>query len=128
MPVRVAVGVILNDSGEVLVARRADHLHQGGLWEFPGGKIDGAESSFAALCRELREELAIDVLQAAPLITIHHAYADKTVALEVWRVERFAGQPHGCEGQPLRWVAVAALDQRDFPAANAGIIAALRIS
>ena len=126
MPVRVAVGVIVNAGGEVLVARRADHLHQGGLLEFPGGKIDHDETAYGALCRELREELAIDVLRAEPLLTIDHAYADKTVVLEVWRVERYRGEPRGCQGQPLYWLAVADLDQREFPAANAAIIAALR--
>jgi 8-oxo-dGTP diphosphatase len=124
--VRVAVGVIVNDRGEVLVARRAAHLHQGGLWEFPGGKIDAHESVRAALCRELHEELGIDVLEAQPITLIRHDYADKAVELDVWLVAHFAGEPHGREGQPLRWRVAAHLHESDFPAANAPIIALLR--
>jgi 8-oxo-dGTP diphosphatase len=126
--VRVAVGVIRNARGEVLVARRHDHLHQGGLWEFPGGKIHAGESSHEALCRELVEELDIRVETAAPLIDIEHHYPDKSVRLEVWSVGAFHGTPRGLQGQPLAWLSPAALDPAQFPAANAAIIEALRDS
>lgn len=125
-PLRVAVGVIRNAAGEILVARRHAHLHQGGLWEFPGGKIDDGEDSRDALRRELDEELALRVEQAEPFIVVEHAYADKAVRLEVWRVTAWSGQPHGVEGQPLRWLAPQALDPQEFPAANRPIIAALQ--
>jgi 8-oxo-dGTP diphosphatase len=124
--VRVAVGVIRNARGEVLVARRHDHLHQGGLWEFPGGKIHDGESTLDALHRELAEELDIHVMAAAPLLDIEHHYADKSVRLEVWSVTAFSGMPRGMQGQPLAWLAVGALDPAGFPAANAAIIDALR--
>jgi len=123
--VRVAVGVVVNAAGEVLITRRPDHVHQGGLWEFPGGKLEPGESVLLALTRELREELGIEVVSARPLLCIRHAYVDKTVLLEVWRVENYRGQPHGREGQPLAWRAPEALTSRDFPAANAPIIKAL---
>jgi 8-oxo-dGTP diphosphatase len=110
----------------LLVARRHDHLHQGGLWEFPGGKIHDGETTFEALARELEEELGIRVGTAEPLIDIEHDYADKSVRLEVWTVKAFAGEPRGLQGQPLAWVSAAALDPARFPAANAPIIAALR--
>jgi 8-oxo-dGTP diphosphatase len=126
--VRVAVGVIRNERGEVLVARRHDHLHQGGLWEFPGGKIHDEESAFAALCRELAEELDIQVEAAAPLLEIEHHYADKSVRLEVWSVTAFSGTPRGMQGQPLEWLAVGALEPAYFPVANLAIIDALRAS
>jgi 8-oxo-dGTP diphosphatase len=118
--------VILNAAGEVLVARRHEHLHQGGLWEFPGGKIHAGESCFEALCRELEEELDIEVGSAEPLIDIEHAYPDKTVRLEVWTVSAWTGTPRGLQGQPLAWIAVDALDPAQFPAANRAIIEALR--
>jgi len=124
--VRVAVGVIRNGRGEVLVARRHDHLHQGGLWEFPGGKIHDGESTFAALCRELAEELDIQVEAAAPFVEIDHHYPDKSVRLEVWTVTLFSGTPHGMQGQPLAWLAVSALEPANFPVANAAIIEALQ--
>jgi 8-oxo-dGTP diphosphatase len=126
--VRVAVGVIRNARGEVLVARRHDHLHQGGLWEFPGGKIHDGESAFAALCRELAEELDIHVEAAAPLVEIDHHYPDKSVRLEVWSVTAFSGIPRGMQGQPLEWLAVEALEPANFPAANLAIIEALSTS
>lgn len=118
--------MIRNASGEVLVARRHDHLHQGGLWEFPGGKVHAGESTFEALRRELAEELDIRVETAAPLIEVEHRYPDASVRLEVWTVSAFAGTPRGMQGQPLAWVATAALDPARFPAANAAIIAAVQ--
>lgn len=123
--VRVAVGVIHDGKGRILVARRAAHLHQGGLWEFPGGKIGAGESTYEALCRELHEELGISVSQAEPLLLIDHDYRDKSVRLDVWNVNQFSGEPHGREGQPLRWDAISELQPGDFPAANAAIIDAL---
>lgn len=123
--VHVAVGVISDGANKILVARRAEHLHQGGLWEFPGGKVEAGESVRDALQRELVEELAIDVVESQPLLTIAHDYNDKAVLLDVWWVASFQGEPHGREGQPLRWVDVAELKQLAFPAANVPIIVAV---
>ncbi|MBP8925650.1 MAG: 8-oxo-dGTP diphosphatase MutT [Pseudomonadales bacterium] len=123
---RVAVGVVINARDEVLITRRHAHLHQGGLWEFPGGKIHAHESSHDALRRELAEELAIRVEAAEPLLTIDHDYPDRSVRLEVWRVSAFSGTPSALEGQPMKWQSVTALDELCFPAANVPIIEALR--
>ena len=123
--VHVAVGVISDGANRILVARRADHLHQGGLWEFPGGKVESGETVRDALQRELVEELAIHVVASEPMLTITHDYNDKAVLLDVWWVASFQGEPHGREGQPLRWVDVAELKQLPFPAANVPIIAAV---
>ncbi|PTT03442.1 NUDIX domain-containing protein, partial [Pseudomonas sp. HMWF006] len=82
--VHVAAAVIRDDSGKVLIARRADTQHQGGLWEFPGGKVEADESVETALARELHEELGIVVGAARPLIKVHHDYPDKQVLLDVW--------------------------------------------
>ena len=84
---------MINARDEVLITRRHAHLHQGGLWEFPGGKIHEDESSHDALRRELAEELAIHVEAAQPLLTIDHDYPDRSVRLEVWRVSAFSGTP-----------------------------------
>jgi 8-oxo-dGTP diphosphatase len=123
--VHVAVGVISDGAKNILVARRAEYLHQGGLWEFPGGKVESGESVRDALQRELVEELAIHVVASEPLLTIAHDYHDKAVLLDVWWVSSFQGEPHGREGQPLRWVDVRELKLLDFPAANVPIIAAV---
>ena len=125
--VQVAAAVIVDRAGRVLVARRAAHRHQGGLWEFPGGKLEPGETARAALSRELREEVGIEVTAARPLIRVWHAYPDKTVLLDVWRVNAFRGEAHGREGQPVAWVAAEALTARDFPAANGPIIRAARL-
>eukprot|EP01137_Pigoraptor_chileana_P016793 Opistho-2@73895 len=98
--VHVAAAVIRDDSGKILIARRADTQHQGGLWEFPGGKVEADESVECALARELQEELGIVVGAARPLIKVRHDYPDKQVLLDVWEVSSFSGEPHGAEGQP----------------------------
>lgn len=125
--ISVAAAVIHNSSGEILIARRAEDAHQGGLWEFPGGKIEPGETTELALARELEEELGIQVKKAQPLIKVHHDYGDKSVLLDVWRVTEFTGEALGREGQPIKWVAPAQLDDFDFPAANEAIIAAAQI-
>jgi 8-oxo-dGTP diphosphatase len=125
--VQVAVGVVRNGRGEILIARRHDHLHQGGLWEFPGGKVEPRETVAAALKRELCEELAITVERATPLIKIRHSYGDRRVLLDVWRVDAYRGDPRGQEGQPILWVSPAQLNAFEFPAANRPIVAAARL-
>ncbi|QJD59070.1 Nudix family hydrolase [Pseudomonas sp. gcc21] len=125
--IHVMAAVICNASGKILIARRPDHAHQGGLWEFPGGKLEDGETRFDGLRRELREELGIEVTQARPLLDIRHDYSDKSVRLDVWRVTAFAGEAHGAEGQPVRWVDAAELDQYPFPEANVPIVAAAQL-
>lgn len=124
--VHVAVGAIVKD-GCVLLAKRAAHQHQGGLWEFPGGKVEAHEDVLAALARELQEELAISPIQASPLIQISHQYADKAVLLDVWQVNAFDGEPRGVEGQPIQWVPIEQLHTFEFPAANKPIVSALML-
>lgn len=123
----VAVGVVSNADGDILIARRHDHLHQGGLWEFPGGKLEPGENVEQALRRELNEELGIAVEIATPLLTIRHDYPDRRVLLDVWRVDQFSGEPWGGEDQPILWVRPEALPRYDFPAANRPIVAAARL-
>ncbi|MNO69911.1 8-oxo-dGTP diphosphatase [compost metagenome] len=125
--VHVAAAVIRGGDGRVLIARRPDDKHQGGLWEFPGGKVEEGEAVQVALARELREELGIVVEMARPLIQVHHDYPDKQVLLDVWEVSAFSGEPHGAEGQPLAWVSPRELPSYDFPAANDPIVHAARL-
>ncbi|MFV8818247.1 8-oxo-dGTP diphosphatase MutT [Haliea sp. E17] len=120
--VHVAVGVVLDGANNILLTRRADDAHQGGLWEFPGGKVEAGEPVLEALARELLEELGIDPVATEPLIEIHHDYGDKQVLLDVHVVTAFSGEPVPQEGQPMRWVQVAGLDDYDFPAANVPIV------
>jgi 8-oxo-dGTP diphosphatase len=127
MLLHVAVAVIEDAQGRVLLARRADHLHQGGLWEFPGGKLEPGEGLAQALSREIHEELGLQVRSHRPLIQIWHDYADRRVLLDVHRLTDWRGEPHGREGQPLAWVAPEQLDQYPMPAADRPIVTAVRL-
>ena len=126
-PIHVAVGVVVKATGEVLIARRRDDLHQGGLWEFPGGKIETGEAVYAALVRELDQEVGIKVERAQPLMQVRHHYPDKSVLLDVWRVYQWTGEAHGNEGQPIAWLRPDVLRCGSFPAANRPIINTLRL-
>jgi len=126
--VHVAVAVLRDAAGRVLVAQRLPHQHLAGLWEFPGGKVEPGESLFDGMRREIREELGITVEQLAPLLRIEHTYPEKTVLLDVWRVLRWSGPAPGAtgaEGQPLRWVQPADMIAAEFPPADVPIINAL---
>lgn len=120
----IAIGLIVR-GGEVLVTRRRPDAHLGGLWEFPGGKIERGESAEAALCRELREELSIEVRRTQFLMRLQHQYSELDVLLEVFEVLDFSGEARGAEGQSLRWLRPEALLETEFPPANRPIIEAL---
>jgi 8-oxo-dGTP diphosphatase len=126
--IHVAVGVIFRGS-KVLIARRPDHAHQGGLLEFPGGKVEADESVQQALVREIREEtgLRINPDTLEPVIRVRHDYGDKQVFLDVWETPSAEGDPEGREGQEIRWLDVGDLADIDFPVANGPIIRALRL-
>lgn len=123
----MAVGVILDAHGQVLVAKRAGQQHLGGLWEFPGGKVEAGETVQQALSRELKEEIDIEVTHSRPMCQIQHNYPGKAVLLDVWIVDRFTGTPTGLENQPLRWLPAAQLDPAEFPQANRLIIRRLQL-
>lgn len=125
--VHVVVGVVYDSIGRVLIARRGDHQHQGGLWEFPGGKVEPGESPLMALTRELKEEIGINVLAAKALTKIEFHYPDKSILLDVHSVRSFTGQAYGREGQPISWVAPERLRDYSFPAANALILNAVSL-
>lgn len=125
--VHVAAAAIYGPDGRLIISRRPDHLHQGGLLEFPGGKVDPGETVSQALVRELEEELGITAVDFQPLIRIPHEYPDKRVLLDVWKVTSFRGEPHGREGQSLYWLREEQLLPTQFPAANRPIITALKL-
>ena len=118
----VAVGVLIRADGTVLITRRSPHAALGGLWEFPGGKLEAGETVVVALRRELHEELGIVVQDAEPALQVHHSDSVQTVILHVWQVHTWHGTPHGREGQPLRWVKPEQLSEFAFPAADTPII------
>ncbi|MDZ7842955.1 MAG: Nudix family hydrolase [Gammaproteobacteria bacterium] len=124
-PMDVAVGIVRDDAGRVLVNRRQAGKAFAGLWEFPGGKIEPGESMEQALARELHEELGITVRRQRPLIRFPYYYDDLTVRLRVNEVLDYEGVPSGLEGQLLDWVAPEALDRIDLLAANSTIVRAV---
>lgn len=130
--IHVAVGVIFDNqqADHILIAKRPQHLHQGGLWEFPGGKVAAGETVDQALKRELFEELGITVTQSQPLMQVEHNYSDKQVFLDIWTVTQYSGEARGLEGQECRWVAMQQLlcaeSKYQFPEANKAILEKLK--
>lgn len=121
----VAVGVITNAHDEILLSLRPPDRPHGGLWEFPGGKLEVGESVQQALARELHEEIHIEVVSAKPLIRIPYDYPEQAVLLDVWQIDNWRGAPQAREGQVLRWVARDRLADYAFPSANRAILQAL---
>lgn len=121
--VKVAVAIITNAKQQILITRRAMQGPHGGLWEFPGGKLEEGELPTAALVREIKEEVGLDVVAYDYLGEIHHEYAHRAVSLLVYDVQHFQGEPACCEAQlDMRWVALSDLKNFEFPAANLDVI------
>lgn len=120
----VVAAVIYNRRHQILLAKRPLDKHQGGKWEFPGGKVDANETAITALQRELFEELGIEAEPNSiqPLLEIKHAYPDKNIWLDVWTVHQFQHEPIGREGQTIAWFELEQLENLDFPAANRPIL------
>ncbi len=122
----VAVGILFNKEGKVLIAKRQPHQHLADCWEFPGGKVEQGESLDEALKREFQEELGILVQASSPWLEVQHDYGDKKVCLNVHKITSFSGEPRGCEGQEICWVDFNTLMYYPFPSANQPIIEALQ--
>jgi len=122
--IRVAIGVVIIDR-QVLICRRLDSAELGGLWEFPGGKIEPGESAAAAAVRELFEELAIDVRPIETFESILHEYAHARVELFPILCEHLAGEPAAVGCAEFKWVPIARLNDYAFPAGNDSLIAEL---
>jgi 8-oxo-dGTP diphosphatase len=124
--IHVVAGALFDDQGLVLIAQRPAGKHMAGGWEFPGGKLNVDEAPYDGLCRELHEELGIDVRDAEPVIAYTHDYGDRQVFLDLWRITRFEGAPTSVEGQPLQWVRIDQLESVGLLEADMPMIAALK--
>ncbi len=123
---QIGVAVVWDDHNQVLIDRRPQDGLLGGLWEFPGGKVEPGETVEACIHRELQEELAIDVEVGDRLITLDHAYTHFKVTLHVYHCRHRSGEPQPLACDEIRWVSVAELEQYPFPTANVKIIDALK--
>ena len=125
--IHVVAGIVTDAQSRVLVAQRPVGRHLAGAWEFPGGKVEPGETPHAALRRELREELGIEVGAVEPLIGVPWQYAQKSILLDVYRVLDYAGQPQGREGQALDWCFADELTRFDMPPPDRPVVSALRL-
>ncbi|MFC2077630.1 8-oxo-dGTP diphosphatase MutT [Candidatus Bipolaricaulota bacterium] len=128
--VMAAAGIIwdkepFSSDAKLLIARRKADDMLGGLWEFPGGRVEDEESLEQALLRELREELAIDVDVIEPFLQIDHAYTHFRVTLHFFHCRHTGGEPIAIECDEWRWAGVDELDEFAFPTANRKVLAAL---
>jgi len=123
----IVIAIIRDKNNQILIAQRAANQHQGGKWEFSGGKVELGESAPHALVRELNEELGIQIESAIPLIQIQHHYTTRAVLLDVYEVTKWQGEACGKEGQPIRWVKLKDLNNYSFPSANQPILHALML-
>ncbi|WP_347239952.1 A/G-specific adenine glycosylase [Oscillatoria sp. FACHB-1406] len=123
---QIGVAVIQNPQGQILIDRRPENGLLGGLWEFPGGKIEAGETIPDCIKREIKEELGIDIEVGEHLMSLEHAYTHFRVTLHVHYCCHIGGEPQAIECQEIRWVTLEEIDEFPFPKANSQIIAALR--
>ena len=123
--IEVAAGLVFRD-GRLLITQRHAKAHLGGLWEFPGGKREPAESFEQCLARELREELGIEVLVGDLVESLTHAYPEKTVHLKFYRCRLLKHEPQLLGCADLKWVTAAELQKYAFPEADARLLGELR--
>lgn len=119
----VVAGLILDEAGCLLACRRAEGKHLGGKWEFPGGKVEEAESAEDALIRELKEELSITVETGPQLTSVVHDYGRGPIRLIPFLCRIAAGQPSAHEHSELRWCNPSELPSLDWAQADLPILA-----
>jgi 8-oxo-dGTP diphosphatase len=121
----VVAAALYDQAGRVLIAQRPPGKHMAGRWEFPGGKVGRNETESAALARELREELGVDVTAARHFMRLTHSYDDRDVELSLWIIEQFTGTPAALDAQQLKWVVPAHLPAEDILEADQPFVAQL---
>lgn len=122
----IGVAVIWNEQGQILIDKRPQSGLLGGLWEFPGGKLEPNETLAECVVREIQEELGIGIEVLGHFMTLEHAYTHFKVTLSVHHCRHVSGEPQPIECDEVKWVTLDELDQYPFPTANQKIIATLR--
>lgn len=123
---QIGVAVIYDNDGRILIDRRKQEGLLGGLWEFPGGKIEPNETVEECVKREIKEELAIEIEVNDRLITVNHAYSHFKVTLNVFNCRHLSGEPQTIECDEVTWVTLDEIDSYPFPKANGQIINAIK--
>ena len=119
---QIGVAVISNQQGKILIDRRKAEGEMGGLWEFPGGKIEPGETVEECIQREIQEELALTILVGDRLTTITHTYKTFKVTLYVHHCQYVGGIPQALASEEILWVEPSQIHQYQFPQANQQII------
>jgi 8-oxo-dGTP diphosphatase len=124
----VSAVALIDVDGRVLIAQRPEGKTMAGLWEFPGGKVQPGETPEAALIRELKEELDIDVTESclAPFTFASHAYAEFQLLMPLYVCRKWNGMVRPLEGQAVKWVKPSRLHDYPMPPADEPLIAMLR--
>ena len=120
----VVAAAMLDSEGRVLLAQRPQHKQLGGLWEFPGGKLEAGEAPEDALIRELKEELDVTVEPnvLAPYAFASHAYPDFHLLMPLYLVTRWSGEPKPHDAQALAWVRPQQLRDYAMPPADVVLV------
>ena len=124
--IKVAVGIVFDRENRVLVGQRTVKDQYFEKWEFPGGKLEANETAEAALFREFKEEIGIEVLSCEYLLQVDHDYPDRQVSLYVYTISDYQGDIQAVEGQALKSVSLADLNNLDFLQGNQAILEVLK--
>ncbi|MCW8996432.1 MAG: 8-oxo-dGTP diphosphatase MutT [Psychromonas sp.] len=118
----ISIAIVRNSENLFLISLRDKKAHQGGKWEFPGGKVEKDEQPEQAMCRELSEEVGLNVLNYQLIESKFFDYGDTALHLHFYLVTQFSGDAHGREGQPIKWISKAELALYEFPEANRTVL------
>jgi len=121
----IVVGIIYSKTGQILIARRKNTVMLGGLWEFPGGKVEHGETLESALIREIREEIGIEIAIIREFMSLRHAYSHFKITLHSYICRMVDGTPKSIDNAEIRWVDIQELADFPFPKANRRITQAL---
>lgn len=126
MPLVRVVAAIIRREQKLLITQRRGHSHLGGLWEFPGGKVEPGESLEQALVREIAEEIGVTIQVGSEFFQVEHHYPTRSVRLHFFECTITGGEPQVIEVAALRWVGAEELHEFQFPEADRELIERLR--
>ena len=126
-PVKVAAGLVFKDE-KLLITKRLKNIHLGGMWEFPGGKLELGESYEICLKREMFEELGVKVNVSYEFEEVLHRYSEMTVLIKFFICSLSSGTPKAIQCSEFQWINRRDLTRYNFPAADIKMIDQLRLN